>query len=501
MGKPSIILTSQFTVPSAKSFTNYLKYMTRKNALLDKEKKLSDKEKVELNKIDALIEAYDMENGITYSSIHKESDEKEIEASKILKSKSYFNDNDKGFEKYIKYMSRQYALEKKKNKTYQEKKELEIVKSKISDFIKIEKEDFEEKEHLEYIPGVFSIYQEKMEKEDIKEVIKIVGNAQKNGSVFYQDVISFDNDFLIKEGIYNQENNELDEQRLQYASRKMMEKLFDDEKIDSGFWFASIHRNTKHIHIHFGTVETQNTRPLINVIDKDTGIEYMVPKGKRKKTTIDNMKSTFVNALVDRTSELSRISQLRNTLVEDIKLTYKHNKNELEHEQIKLLEEIYHELPSNKKYWQYGSKYLSDNTRKKIDILTNSLMVENPNFQEYVFIIKNESNYRKELFGESERAGKDYETNKLKDIQKRLGNSLLKVMKNDSDRKEKFRNVYRLNKNIENKAIPADNVLITSKNIYRIKRALYDDYQKYRAQKDYEYLQERIANEQKRNTL
>ncbi|WP_430051045.1 relaxase MobL [Niallia taxi] len=76
--------------------------------------------------------------------------------------------------------------------------------------------------------------------------------------------------------------------------------------------FASIHRNTKHIHIHYGTVELKNTRELINV--KENGASYLTPKGKRKQKTIDNMKRTFANALIDRTAELSRISELRNTL-------------------------------------------------------------------------------------------------------------------------------------------------------------------------------------------
>jgi len=43
--------------------------------------------------------------------------------------------------------------------------------------------------------------------------------------------------------------------------------------------------------------------------------------------------------------------------------------------------------------------------------------------------------------------------------------------------------------------------LLNSKNLYQIKKALFYDYEKYRAQKDYEYLQQKIAMEQERNSL
>lgn len=511
LGSPSIILTSQFTTPDAKSFSSYLKYMTRKNALSQKN---ISRENDEIKRIETVIERYDM-RGKTFSSLNNKEtlSEKEVEANFILNSNSLlFNSSEVDYEKYIAYMSRQYALEKKKNKTDDELKELKVIKDKISDFIKVE-QDITERPG--FIPGVFSIDKEKMTREDIKNVHKIIHNAQQNGSVFYQDVISFDTEFLIKEGIYNPENNELDEQRIQQASRKMMEKMFKDEEIESGYWFASIHRNTEHIHIHFGTVEARNTRPLIKVKDETTGIEYLAPKGKRKQSTLDNMKSIFANALVDRTAELSRISELRNTLVSEIKKYFSQNREDLE--QTKLLQEIYMELPSNKKYWQYGSRHMPEKTRRKIDLITKSLMKDNPDYQEYISLIEKESVYRKELFGESQRKEKDYAQNQMKDIQKRLGNSLLKEIKKHVNTLEMYRNKY---ENRETNGIQEKDKnfghkntkliekkryyikpLLNSKNLYQIKKALFCDYEKYRAQKDYEYLQQKIAMEQERNSL
>lgn len=494
MKKPSVILTSQFTMPTAKSFTKYIKYMARKEALLET-KELTAQEKNELSRIDNSILKFEMEKEKSYSSLKddKKLSGEEKEIKDILKSKDFFKDTETDYGKYISYMGRQYALKKKDKLTEDEKKELIVVKKKIHEFTdcksRINKENFVKQ-------GVFSIDKEIMTNKDLADVNNIVKKSQKNGSIFYQDVISFDMEFLIKEKLYNPDTNELDEKRIQDASRKMMEKMFEDEKIESGYWFASIHRNTNYIHIHYGTVELENTRKIITV--KEDGIEYLSPKGKRKQETIDNMKSTFANTLIDRTAQLSLISDLRNTLVNGIKAEKGYNKEEK-----KLLNEVYTVLPSNKKYWQYGNKHIPDETRKKIDKLTESLMSENPNYKEYIHKTEEESNYRKGLFGESTRTEKNYAENKRKDIQKRLGNSLLIEMKRNAyqiknSRREygkRERSIYPSSRSLVPKPI------VSEKNINKIKQALNDDYGKYRAEKDYEQLQQRIAWEQQQNKI
>ena len=506
MKSPGIILTSQFTTPKAKSFSDYLKYMTRKEALLEKKNPLSESEQAELEKINGVVSNYDMEEGEAFltSSSKKGLNKKEEEATAILRSKKSFNGDDQDFEKYISYMSRQYALEKKENLSAAEEKELEVVRKKNSSYSdkKIDTQSPQTRK------GLFSINKEKMTSEDLEDVNSIIKSAQKNGSVFYQDVISFDTDFLIQEKIYNPDSNELDEQKIQYASRKMMESMFKDENINSGYWFASIHRNTDHIHIHYGTVEAVNTRKLITV--KEDGVEYLAPKGKRKQETIDNMKSTFANALVDRTAELSRISELRNTLVQDIKETY--NKETEQSPEQKLFSVLYKELPTNKKHWQYGSKYITNETREKIDLLTESLMKNNPNYQEYIKKTEAESTYQKELYGESKRDDKDYAANKKRDLQKRLGNSLLSEMKKNVQATERNSEIYKVakvypqnslsekersaTKQTKNQPVSRKKKLVSHKSMYQIKKSLNDDFDKYLAEKDYERVQQRILQEQ-----
>lgn len=90
---------------------------------------------------------------------------------------------------------------------------------------------------------------------------------------------------------------------------------------------------------------------------------------------------------------------------------------------------MYSKLPLNKKHWQYRSKHVTDQTRNKIDEITEALMRNTPHYKKYLVKTEKESNYRKELFGKTKRTKKDYGFNKKKDIQKRLGNALLAQMK------------------------------------------------------------------------
>ncbi|MGW9001829.1 relaxase MobL, partial [Streptomyces koyangensis] len=182
-------------------------------------------------------------------------------------------------------------------------------------------------------------------------------------------------------------------------------------------------------------------------------------------------------------------------------------------EQAKLLKEIHQDLPTNKKYWQYGSKFISDNTRQKIDQLTDSIMKENPNYKEYFQRTKEESDFRKSLFGDSERSEKDYAINKKKDIQKRLGNALLTEMKKNTESLNRARKSYIDGKD-NTKYTQQDNTkskddfhkkqhkpFFSSKDIYRIKRAINDDFEKYKAEKDYEQMQQRIEWERQKNRM
>ncbi|AWC30969.1 MobP2 family relaxase [Bacillus cytotoxicus] len=517
MGKsPGIILTSQYTIPKQKSFTTYIDYCTRKQALLKDGHTLTVTELQELKRLEFAIDSFEMDS-VSFSKGKRDISKKEGEAKAILTSPESFN-TESDFVKYVSYMGRKYALESKKKMTKTEEEELNLLNKHIEDLSPEQSEDDQEFENQEFeneagqiLPGVFSKDKNVITQNDLTDIKELMEKSQNSGSVYYQDVISFDTDFLVKNKLYDPETDTLDENRIRIASHKMMQQLFKDEQIEesNGFWFASIHRNTDHIHIHFGTVEKENRRKVVK--KEVNGKTYYEPKGKRKQRTLDNMKTTFANSLVDRTSELSRISNLRNDLVQEVKEQFQQSKEKKQDRKLVLLQEIYEGLPSNKKDWAYGSKKMPKETRDKIDELTELLMKDNPIYKEYKEAVEKESDFQKELYGESGREDKDYAKNQMKDMYKRMGNSLLKELKKKKPyeenplyqfqkKHEQIKKKYergRSEKRRENTTYSKYKPpLIRRKDVRNIEAVLNDDLTKWRAEREYEIVQQRIARQQ-----
>ncbi|EPE2450300.1 MobP2 family relaxase [Enterococcus faecalis] len=439
MSSPGIILTTQFTTPNAKSFTSYLKYITREEALLKKNER-SIQEEMELSKIQKHLDQNPMEEGNTYNSLKKKKElsETETEISGLLNRESI---DEQDFTKYVSYMTRKYALEKKSSLTSFEEKELKRINHSLNEFEtdEIPAEDTP-------LSGVFTDKQNHIFDDDLKEISKEFSNGQKRGSIIFQDVISHDNAFLEELGLYDSKTDTLDERGLIHASRAMMKELMEKENLsDSAQWMASIHRNTKHIHIHFALVENRNTRD--EKVVKINGEEFVQPKGIRKQSTLDAMKQAYGRELRDyalgneRIKKLERKSELRNEIVQEVKLETNYSKKEL-----RLLNEIYQELPEEKKHWVYGDKdktKLSPELREKIDTLTESLMSESKAYKEYLALIKEEQRMKTRMFGQTTREDKDQLTNELFTIKKRLGNSLLTELRSqDSELNQRREKIY-----------------------------------------------------------
>ena len=102
--------------------------------------------------------------------------------------------------------------------------------------------------------------------------------AQSNGSLMWQTVISFDNRYLVKNGLYDAENKTLNEGRLKAAATKAIVKMLEKEGLENAIWAASFHYNTDNIHIHIATVEP------IPLRKKSLYRQYeMTSEGKYKK--------------------------------------------------------------------------------------------------------------------------------------------------------------------------------------------------------------------------
>ena len=111
---------------------------------------------------------------------------------------------------------------------------------------------------------LFTAENDFLEPEQKQQLKEVFHTAQQNESVMWQTVLSFDNKWLDKNGVFDCEHKKLDEQKMRELTRVAMQRLMKSEKLsDTGKWCASIHYNTDNIHVHIAMVEPVPTRPKI----------------------------------------------------------------------------------------------------------------------------------------------------------------------------------------------------------------------------------------------
>lgn len=448
--QPAIILTSKFTPSySDKKFGKYLGYMARKEALESKEY-LTDDEKKELKEVTTQARKLDVYGKFKSIGESKNDSEARKEAKFYLNEKNFSELSNEEFGKYLGYMDRIDALASKQDEeglTVQESKELQRVKkaaSKLGDV-----HPTKEKVAL----GTFTRDMDTVRLQDFQKIKDRLNTAQANGSIMWQDVVSFDNKFLEKIGVLNSETGELNETLLRKATKKMMD-VFEkkmDPPLYKPYWTASIHRNTDNIHIHIATVEAENQREIVKrpkmVRDRKTGElvptqEYVYQsKGRRPQSVIDEMKFTFANEILD-TRELTRdISLSRDNVKTNMKdvIKIKITKDDFQ----KKLNEFAKHLPTSRRDWNYSYFEKHDPEGKKLlDNLTKELVKNDPDYKKYVKEVKEYQDNRQELYGVSKRDTKNYAKNKIKDITRRNGNTLLHEIAQIDKKAEKFRKKY-----------------------------------------------------------
>ncbi|RCF64192.1 hypothetical protein B1156_00640, partial [Enterococcus faecium] len=109
---PSVILTCQFTLPNKKSFSTYIDYITREQALEEKERRTPEEEQ-ELQRIKNALEEFYIPEGETFSESKtgKEFSETSNEAQSLEHGINFDKLEEQDFTNYLSYMTRHYALE------------------------------------------------------------------------------------------------------------------------------------------------------------------------------------------------------------------------------------------------------------------------------------------------------------------------------------------------------------------------------------------------------
>lgn len=332
-------------------------------------------------------------------------------------------------------------------------------------------------------------------------------SAQDRGNLMWQTVLSFDNRWLEEQGLYDSSTNTLNADKLKELTRNSMKKMLEKEGItESAVWSAAIHYNTDNIHIHIATVEPGKTqRPV-----RDNG----EPKGVWKQSTLKAGKASVVNAILRQQEENRIINDLiRKNIVggkRDKMIAYD---KDLRQAFLK----VYNNLPANKQYWNYNSTNLGNLNRKNLDDLSR-LYIQKfhaQDYEEFKQNVKKQQEKYREAYGDGEKVVNQYAQNKERELYERLGNSILKEMKEydkrlaDEERRGRLQDRrmsnYKLSGGINNKLLADGNIHqglnIMGHAMHRINRAFKKDFQSMKNLAEYEKLQQKIELQKKEQDI
>ncbi|MED4030398.1 MobP2 family relaxase [Priestia megaterium] len=314
-----------------------------------------------------------------------------------------------------------------------------------------------------------------------KQLKKLFEKAQKNNSIMWQDVITFHNPWLQENGLYDSHTHTVDEKKLMDITRQSMKEMLKRERLnESAIWSAAIHYNTGNIHIHIATVEPQPTRE----------------RGKRKPKTLDAMKSTVVNQILNRGEQQQKINELiRNDMVgkkkQDSSLRWKNRDIQ------PLFLQIYNHLPEDKRQWQYSYRTLKP-MKPFIDVLSQKY-IEKYHRNEYQQLLKKldkEVEELKKAYGEGkgdEKRYKDYKQTKIDDLYKRMGNAFLKEMKDYDKQQQQIKRMAESRKQSKRPASFNQKVSMHFA-LKKMERAFKSEYDSWKNQQHYERLQKEIEH-------
>lgn len=418
-GLPNIILTCSYSY--GRNYKKYFDYMTRKKALEEK-KELTKAEQEEQNRVTEALKKQGyftnvMDDRSLLSANGKDKEKKIADTHKLLTEDEFNQIYNEDYSKYLGYMVRRQAIASKKQLS---KKDIEEMK-RISGAM--DKMGMPQSDPSKLLIDVWTNDKDTMTLGDRKEFQDKMDAAKKHGSMLWTDVVSFDNRWLERQGLYNPKTGELKSEALREASRKMLDVLGKREQLNQPFWLASVHRNTDNIHIHFAIMEKENSRKMV-----DVGGE-MQPRGNFKQSTIYAMKSAFANELVDLSRVQARITEERSNVREAV---YQNAKEAMNRPDFRdRLNAFIKRLPADRRKWNYQSLHRMDpSLTKELDKITDELLKDDPHLEKYKDLVGDVDEFYKEQYGKTRNEHKHYADNQLKDLKKRAGNRLLHDLSN-----------------------------------------------------------------------
>lgn len=324
--------------------------------------------------------------------------------------------------------------------------------------------------------GLFNADSDLMNEDEKINAQKLFRKAQKNNSIMWQDVFSFDNDWLKEQGLYNPITKELDEVKIKDAVRKSIDySLGKKDILESSVWNGAIHYNTDNIHIHVAICEPEPT----------------VQRGKRTQKTLDEMKSKFVNELLNSNENYKDI----NNIIRSEIIGENNNSLVLKDKKLKsLMKDVIKNLPDDKRHWHYGYNTMND-SKKYLDEMTKYYIdtYKKNEFNELLTKLNKQELILKETYGVGNRAKyKDYKQSKIDDLYKRMGNAFLSEIKDYIKSEEETQKQHNLNKRNTYKF---HGKIMSKRDLNKIKKALGNEFDSVKNLNYYQQLQQKIDND------
>lgn len=240
-------------------------------------------------------------------------------------------------------------------------------------------DSYQEKRYPTFSQGSYELTEAKHNR-----LINNLKTAQVNETVLWYGVISFSPEFIREAGLID-ENNQVNQRAIKSAVMRSMPEMLQNEALDNDetFWWADIHLNTDHVHVHVAISQTENTRP-----EKDGQ-----PLGMFSETTFRNFKVGIHRELSSDRSR-SRVREIQQDLDQINKVLPGKAVEEARNnrQQMELLRRIQAALPNykDKRRWRASNHSKEFQKAQKLtdelvdSLLDNQLKDEYTNFKQLV---------------------------------------------------------------------------------------------------------------------
>lgn len=259
--------------------------------------------------------------------------------------------------------------------------------------------------------------------EDGKKIRKQqFSEAEACGSPLWQQLFSFNMDWLAEYGIYDKDSGIIHEDLLRTYTASAINKMLEKEEFSSAVWTASIHHNTEHLHVHIAIVDSHVTWVEGHGRCRRNKEGKLYQRGKFKPGSLTAAKRDLANNIMqtsDMTREINDI--MRRRIVAKVRDDRLMRQDIGIHEDFKTL--LYN-LPDDLRLWKYGMNAM-ESYRPQIDALSNKIIHTyfSDDYTELTELLQKADKGFQYAYGQT---GKSYESGKIEELYEKLGNAILK---------------------------------------------------------------------------